>query len=237
MRSVGRLLTSLGVGLGLVTSAVGLTPGTSSAAADDTTHINVNNISCVVSNLGSYGYDRSSQQVGLEWPRGSGHSLLFAAGLWVGARINSQTQPTVKAAEYARQWGPGPIIGDTSAADGPTFRVYKIRRGDTPQSNLDYANWPAALGAPVDESGNPRLLGDQTLWCLFNDRSRLAQRSQVGTHGIVPDSSLGLEVQQTVYGFSATGSLNNVVYLKWRLINKGHNQLHDAYVSCWADPD
>ncbi len=40
-------------------------------------------------NTGSVLYNRTEQCSGLEWPRGSGHYFVFGAGLWIGARAES----------------------------------------------------------------------------------------------------------------------------------------------------
>src|SRR5205807_646145 len=82
-----------------------------------------------------------------------------------------------------------------------------------------------------DTLGRPQVLGDETLWSVYNDRSALAASNRAGTAGTGPDNSLGLEIQQTTFGFSRTGSLNNVIFLKFKIINKGGSHLKDTYVS------
>ena len=46
-----------------------------------------------------------------------------------------------------------------------------------------------------------------------------------------------MEAQQTVYAYNRSGALGNVIFLKWKLTNKGANTIQDAYVSVWSDPD
>lgn len=111
---------------------------------------------------------------------------------------------------YATEYQPGPILttfntttNDSTAAanpNDPKYRVYKINRGDNATTNVDYAEWPGDLGAPfIDKNNNgvwdasidsPKLLGDQTLWCVFNDVSLSTQR-----YGVT--RPLGIEVQTT----------------------------------------
>lgn len=209
------------------------------AKIDNSQHIDVNSIDCVVTNHNSYAYDLSTGNAGLIWPKGSGKTAVFAAGLWVGAKIdlNGGQKTIIKVGEYSQQWGPGPMADGKGTADGPSNKVYKIQRGDTPTSNPDYANWPKELGAPTKADGTPQVLGDETLWSVFNDRSDKSSTNRAGTPGITDTSSLGIEVQQTTFAFSRSGPLNNVIFLKYRLINKGNNHLKQAYVSAWSDPD
>ncbi|MBI5837605.1 MAG: hypothetical protein HZB25_10195 [Candidatus Eisenbacteria bacterium] len=226
-----------GAGWAAAMAAAFLLSAPAHAIIDNTQRIDANSISCFVTNHNSYAYDLIHGVSGLEWPKGSGKTAVYAAGLWVGAKIGTSETPVIKVGEYSTQWGPGPMVNDTSATDNATFKTYKISRGDTRESNPDYLNWPSSLGAPLDSLGNPAVLGDQTLWSVFNDRSRLSATNRAGTAGIGDSSSLGLEIQQTVFAFSRKGSLNNVIFIKWKLINKGGNQLRDAYVSMWSDPD
>lgn len=209
------------------------------AKVDNSQHIDVNSIDCVVTNHNSYAYDLTSGNSGLTWPKGSGKTAVFAAGLWVGGKIQlpSGNKTIVKVGEYSQQWGPGPMENNKGAADRAAYRVYKIQRGDTPTSNPDYANWPKDLGAPTDSLGAPLIIGDEMLWSVFNDRSEKSSTNRAGTPGITDTSSLGIEVQQTTFAFSRSGPLNNVIFLKFRLINKGSNFLKQVYVSTWADPD
>jgi hypothetical protein len=48
---------------------------------------------------------------------------------------------------------------------------------------------------------------------------------------------LGVEIQQSTFAFNRGGDLGNVIYLRFRILNKGVNRLDSAYVSIWADPD
>ena len=102
------------------------------AIIDNSQHADGNAIDCVVTNHDSYAYDLISGNAGLIWPRGTAKTAVFAAGLWIGARMNSQTAPTVKVGEYSAQWGPGPIVADSSAtvtqsSSGLTPRTWKPR--------------------------------------------------------------------------------------------------------------
>jgi len=55
---------------------------------DASQRIDVNNISMVVKNTGSFAYDTQNNAAGLEFPKGTGKTAVFAAGLWMGALVN-----------------------------------------------------------------------------------------------------------------------------------------------------
>src|SRR5262245_8230844 len=195
-----------------------------------------NELRMTVTNVGNFASDAGGTPVyypGLEWPKGSGHGAIFAGGLWVGAIVNGQTRVTV--AEYASEFAAGPLDASGQPVDpgeiNPAHRVYKIRRGDD-ASNPDWAQWPIALGAPNEGAGNPRVIGDQTLWSVYND-------AVPSKHNVRPGSSppLGLEVQQTVFGFNRPGPLGRMVFLDFLILNKGPNLLQNTYVAFWCDPD
>jgi hypothetical protein len=194
-----------------------------------------NYLNMVVTNVGSFGYDDGAfyddKNDGLYFPardttKSDNTSVIYAGGIWVGALVNDQIRVAV--AEYSQEYGPGPMTGGGAAPDDARFHVYKIQRGDT--TSDDYVNWPVQDGAPVDENGKPLLLGDQTMWCVYND-------ADPSKHVNFSTDPLGLEVQQTVFGFARTGALGNCAFVKFLIINKGSNLLEDTYVSVWADPD
>jgi len=78
------------------------------------------------------------------------------------------------------------------------FKLYRDSLETNP--NYDYANWPVALGAPVDGLGRPLMIGDQTLWCVYNDADT-ANRDVYKAS----EEPLGLEIQQTVWATDEPG--------------------------------
>ncbi len=191
--------------------------------------IDVNNIRMFVTNRGSFSWDLATGASGLEFPKGTGKTAVFASGPWIAGKVNGEIRVAI--AEYSFEYAPGPILPDGTPADpGPDrYRVYKINRGDGPE-NPDYAQWPVEDGAPVNPDGTPMVLGDQTLWAVYND-------ADPGVHANMQTAPLGLEIQQTTFGFDRTGPLGNVVFIKFLIINKGGNTIDSTYVSIWSDPD
>ncbi len=200
---------------------------------DNDTRLDCNNLEMFVYNDGNFAYDREhvlGKTDGLYFPRGTKKTMVYSAGVWFGAIVDGNVRVAI--AEYSSEFGYGPMQGGTFVADSPEFRVYKVGKNDTPASNPDYANWPADQGAPVDNNGDPLILGDQMTWSVFNDADASRHLNDAG--GTLP---LGIEIQQSAFGYARTGALANAYFLKFKIINKGGNNLQDAYVSIWVDPD
>lgn len=199
---------------------------------DTGTRISANRVSMFVTNIGSFAFDLAAGNSGLEFPKGTGNTAIFAAGLWMGAKVGGQTRVTV--AEYSQEFVPGPMAGGTFLPDSPRYKVYKVTREDT----TGWADWVAnagPLGAPVVDLGNgpqPGIIGDETLWAVFNDADPGAHSNDAGA-----SLPLGIEVQLTSFAFNRTGALGNTVFLKYVIINKGANTLDSTYASIWSDPD
>lgn len=205
----------------------------------DYTKIDINNISTYVRNNGSFNRDPGTGDAGFEWPKGSGNTANYASGIWMGAIDSATNTVRVAIAEYAYEYVAGPIGLGINPADD-RWRVYKISRGDDALSNPDYANWPGEDGAPyIDVNANgiwdpgtdtPELIGDQTVWCVFNDNDPAVHTNQ-------NTPPLGIEVQLTAFAFARSDALGNTIFYKWKLINKGGRTLKDTYLTVWTDID
>src|SRR5262245_30158669 len=67
--------------------------------------IDPNEISMAVSNFGFLAFDLVTFGPGLEYPKGTGKTAMFASGLWLGAMV--QGQPRVAVSEYQSEYLPG----------------------------------------------------------------------------------------------------------------------------------
>ncbi len=195
---------------------------------DNATRMDVNNLDMFVTNHGSYAWDLTTGNSGLIYPKGGTKTAVFAAGPWIGAKVGGVTRVAI--GEYSQEFTPGPMVGGTFQADNPRFKSYKIERGNT--TSFDYLNWPVQDGAPVDSLGQPALLGDAMIWSVYND-------ADPGTHtnnsGFT--APLGVEIQQTTFAFNRGGALGNIIFIRYKLLNKGGNTLDSMYFSAWSDPD
>jgi len=127
------------------------------------------------------------------------------------------------------------MYNGTFQVDQPAFKNYRLEAGNT--TSDDYLNWPylpapSGQRAAADTLGNPLVQGDLTLWSVYNDAD-LRQATNVAPAA----RSRCLEIQQTTFAFARGGALGNIIFLKFRIINKGVNNLDSTYISIWADPD
>jgi len=184
---------------------------------DDDTYIDAGNILMFVTNHGNFGRDLSGvfgYDAGTFYPYVDTASIsdgtlndyvLYAAGLWIGGRVNGEIRMAV--AEYSDEYVPGPMEGGSHQPDDPSFRVYKLYSDSLwTNPNVDYLDWPIDQGAPVDAMGRPVMLGDQMLWAVYNDADPNHHTNNAGE-----TAPLGIEVQQTVWAYSADGSDTVVV--------------------------
>ncbi|HWP83381.1 MAG TPA: LamG-like jellyroll fold domain-containing protein [Bacteroidota bacterium] len=196
-----------------------------------------NNISMWVRRNGMFARDPfgAGTSGGLVWPKGSGKTAIFASGIWIGATVGGTVRTAV--ASYQSEFTPGPVIdGAPADPNNVKYRVYKVSAGDNASTNPDYAEWPADLGAPVNNDGKPKILGDQTLFCVYNDMNP-SKHFPVATDGPFGTAPLGAEVQQTTFGFNRSGALANTVFLRFKIINRSNSTWQNAYIALWSDPD
>jgi hypothetical protein len=196
----------------------------------DYAEFDANNIRAYVTNYGSFFRHPRTGNSGFEWPTGSKKYEIYSAGLWVGAKINDEVRIAI--AEYAYEYAPGTINIEThlpNNPENPTYRVYKIEQGNT--SSWDYQNWPYWDGAPLDVNGNPLPIANQTLWCVYND-------ADSAVHTRMKSKPLGIEIQQTVFGWNVDYlNLQDVVFLRFLVINKSREILDSTYLTVWCDSD
>ena len=187
---------------------------------------NANNISMWLQRDGRFARNPLTGNAGLEWKAGSGNTAVFASGIWIGAKVSGSVRTA--AAVYGTEFSPGPVVNGTFAdPNSQNYRVFKINKGDT--TSTDYQQWPVSLGAPVNSDGSPKVIGDQTLFAVYNDLDQT--RHFFGT------TPLGAEVQQTTFGFNTPGPLSNTVFLRFKITNESSSTWDSTYVSLWSDPD
>ncbi|MFZ4784373.1 MAG: T9SS type A sorting domain-containing protein [Flavobacteriales bacterium] len=81
-----------------------------------------------------------------------------------------------------------------------------------------------------EEGDYPLFCGDKCAYVIFNDRGA------INPIGIQP---IGIEVHMMVYGFETTGdpTLENTIFIKYKIINRGTQTLTDTYFGKWIDFD
>ena len=206
---------------------------------DNSTRIDINQISMPVTNTGSIAWDKTTGNAGLEFPRGTGETAVFAAGPWLGAAVGGQARGALS--EYSDEFGPGAMIGTLpDDPNKPEYKVYKLNRvyanpADRDAALADYVAGAQLHGAPVvfvQGDGSLNIQGDQMLWCVFNDADPINHNNRAGS-----TAPLGVEVQLTAFAFNDPGPAGRTVFLRYKIINKGVNTLENMYVGMWSDPD
>ncbi|MFA6469969.1 MAG: hypothetical protein WCW35_13815 [Bacteroidota bacterium] len=214
----------------------------------------VNTLNCTINSSGPYCDELRTGSSGLEWPKGTKKTAVFTAGIWViGVHAPTGNLRTA-VQDYQTEYQPGPILStyntttnNNDALGDPSdvrYRLYKINKTDAlpgAKTNADYDDWPGDLGAPyidVDNNGKwdkgvdkPKFWGDQQLWCVYND-GNVANHTPVGR-----TSPMGLEIQTTYFGFDQPGAIGNIMFMRWKIINKSDADYDSVFISMWSDTD
>jgi len=107
----------------------------------------------------------------------------------------------------------------------------------------DWLDWPADIGAPYyDRNRNgqwdvyydePGIVdANQIIWYVVNDLSDSVSKSLFGS----PHIGLELQVTVWVYNFKRY-ALGQVIFKRYRIINKSGFQIDSMFVGQWVDPD
>ena len=214
------------------------TPLAKTAVKGDYVHVSPNQISTFIRNNGSFNRDPGTGSAGFKWPAGSSNTAIYASGLWLGGKYLDTIRVAI--AEYSYEYDAGPV--GSNSQDGQ-YRVFVIYRGDDENNSTDYANWPFDDGAPAVRTFNnladsldargrriPLLIGDMTLWCVYND-------ANIAVHTNMNTPPIGVEVQLTAWAFNRSDALGNTIFYKWRIINKSGQKIDSMYTAVWSDCD
>ena len=245
--------------------ALGKNTSTTDAASSrspEWTSLDGNSVRCTIASDGPYADYRENinpqtgANPGLEWPKGSGKTPLFTAGLWIAGYHAPSGAVRTAVMHYGTEYQVGPIPEEFSTSTNDDrmaiassfdrrYRLYKIDRfapeGD-PQRGLDrWSDWPGDLGAPYqDLNANsiwdptidvPEFTGRQMVWTLFNDANN-SLHAVLGT-----TAPMGIEVQCLYSAFNLRGPLDSAMVIRWRIINKSDADYRDVYLGLWSDPD
>ena len=124
---------------------------------DNDTWIDANNINMVVTNHGSFAYDLTTQDPGLEFPKGTDKQCVYAGGIWIGCKVLGAVRVT--AGSFTQEYTPGPIHPDGSWND----RGYFLRSRRRPIFSFH------------QPPGNPHTT-IQAMWILYQVKHRYPER-------------------------------------------------------------
>ena len=213
--------------------------------------ISINNCFMWIGNNGMGSHNPLSDDSGFYWNGGEDPLIasIFSDGLVWGGKINGEIR--VNGNTYRHGLIPGRII-QTNQPDSlfnPKNKIFKIRKNweqlpegsEKERLQYDYENWPGELGAPFNDIDNdgiytngidePNFIGDEVLFYVANDLDSITSAL---TYGSPP---IGLEFQTTVWGFDTDNFLKDVVFKKYKIINKSENIIEEMYFSYWTDDD
>lgn len=191
-----------------------------------------NNIRTYIWNTGVLFQNLSSSNTpGFEWPKYSGKNAIFTSGLSIAGKMNGNLR--LATCSYAGEHQPGYIdyINNGSVfKTNSSFKLYKVKAGDTQNSNPDYANWGLMVpyGAPyedinnngtfelnIDKPGVPD--ADQTIFVCITDADPNTHSPSEGfSGGTLP---VYAEVHLTLWGYNLP-NLNNVLFTRYEIVNK-----------------
>ena len=179
-------------------------------------------------------------------------SIIFSGGFFLSGYRNNQLWSSSNASS-SRMVDYLPGVFDTVSTQLQN-EMFIVDVNDPPFGTT-WQNWTNAvnLGAdfydgnkdgfynPIDLNGNgqwdpnedrPGLIGNRTAFFVYSDKvPSFFRRFQ----DINP---IGIEVRQTTYAFMNTEySLNNVVFVKYDILNKSGSDLDSIMFSAWSDPD
>ncbi len=232
----------------LITSQVFAVEGTRSGSKLDkpltsrsVKYIDVNQIRSSVMNNGTFTRHPVTGNSDMEWPKGSGKTICYNAGIWVAGKVDDQVRTAC--ADYNVEYQPGLILPDGNPDDPEKedYRVFKVHK-DYPNGDADleidtWDTWKTIAeqqqGAPpiTDADGKWIGLGDEMLYSVMND---LNQTLHGGCYNTLP---IGVELHLLVFAFDRSGALGNTIFSKYTLINKGQKDLLEAYIGAWSDVD
>jgi hypothetical protein len=204
------------------TSLLAATSGTSNikqTAGRDQVTLGTNNWGLEVTNYGSFGFDVQASDAGGEFPRGSGHYILFAGGFQFGTLVNGT--PQVSQVEFDSEFQPGSIVGGPAPVGELTSNdpIGTVLLATDSDPSLP-AGWPSDLS----------IVGNSATYAVFND----LDPSLSSDNGQVP---LGVEISQHSFAFAKQGAQGDIVYLRFTLTNKSDQEYTNSYAEVWFDPD
>ncbi|MBL7993978.1 hypothetical protein JNM05_01280 [bacterium] len=195
-----------------------------------------NNWKMAVSTNGILGYDQPDIDHDMNNAGGifKSYSTIFASGLFVGATKNGI--PSVTMARFSSEFSQGRIVNSSPAAiqnltysDNMLDVVYIV---DQSRNGYSWDHWPIWAGAP-ETGGQPQVLSAEDSWVVFHDADSAGHAADESTE---VNPILGLEVQQSTYSFTGA-TLEDAVFVRWRITNKSNINYTDLHVGLWCDAD
>jgi len=200
---------------------------------------NVGNLWVNVTNLGVIGnpWKNLSTDPSGQYPPGSGVEYLYAAGIWVGAKIGTDPNPYVSTALYQTEFRPSVDPVDTiyeSYEGYPGGTRFFNDDGDADIFGRELVDEEIHDGKDNDDDGQIdedfAAISQQMFTCVYRDDTQEALNT-FAEH--VP---MGLEIVQRSFAWGIPGS-DNFVGFEFTIKNDGRQDLHDVYLGFLCDGD
>jgi len=121
-----------------------------------------------------------------------------------------------------------PGNGDVSKGQAKNLAPYVDVNGDGYYNPHD-GDYPAFNFTGIPNCNADYLLGDQTLWYIYNDKGN--------THGETRGLPFGVEIQTQAFAYKSLGDIGNMTFYQHKIINRSANTYHNVYIGQWADFD
>ncbi|MFC1527965.1 hypothetical protein ACFL5D_04425 [Candidatus Neomarinimicrobiota bacterium] len=134
-------------------------------------------------------------------------SINYTSGLWIADSSNGKIRLSVT--EYSSEYAPGPF--------GVEY--------DSLKHNIISLNQTTGSILPI--------LGDQMHWYVYNDGIH-------ENHTVYSAEPLDIEIHATLWGYKDNYkniNLQNIMFVKSLVINKGDSNIENGYIGFWSDPD
>ena len=205
-----------------------------SSAIIDSKQMNGNSISAWYRTNGSFNRDPITGNAGFEWPKGSGKTVRYASGIWLGCVSGNDT--IVAIAEYVYDYSPGFVDNSGNPMTDSTYRIYTINKNDI--NSYDYLHWPGNQGAYMTPDNKPFPLGDKTMFFVYTDA--FGHTAQNGS-----DTLLKAQILQTNWSYNQNdpyidypaNPLNNTIFTEYRIINRSNKTWKNMWIGLWTDDD
>lgn len=190
-----------------------------------------------------------------------GKGVIFSSGFFLsgynplGIKWTNGNASASRVEDYEPGNVPIDISVESPVSDGTYAGMYVVKSKDEPFGD-SWQAWAEAVAGgayfydgdgdgvytPEDKNSNgawdpdedmPDLLGDETVWCVFNDNVDASGRAYAN---VEPQ---GIEVRQTAWAYATAGDLGNIIFLRYSILNTGlyYDVLDSVFIGIWADPD
>ncbi|MDQ3022732.1 MAG: hypothetical protein M3R36_19535, partial [Bacteroidota bacterium] len=194
--------------------------------------LNANQINTWFRNNGNFNSDPTTDNPGFEWPQGQSKFARFSSGIWIGAVVAGDTLICV--AEFDYEYLPGYVdnAGNPQGKDDPLYTIYNITPSSTPEELQNWVTNAVPQGAYLDSSGNPLLLGAQTMFYSYTDGYASAHGNRAGS-----TAPLKAVILQTNWAYSVNGPLSSMSFSEFRIINRSAEPWTKCFIAVWTDDD